>query len=252
MRISIITVCYNSESTIRDTIESVLAQTYYNIEYIVVDGQSNDKTLDIINEYSDRIDTVVSESDQGIYDAMNKGITMATGDVIGILNSDDFYLNEKIIAEVVTAYKQAPSIDMVFAGVDFVYDGYLNKVVRSYRAIGFKHWMLRFGLMPPHPGSFIRRDVYKEIGDYKINYKISADFDFFVRALLIQRFNYLTVDSVWVRMRVGGVSTSGLQSYKISTQEMLRSFKENRLYTNVLFLLIRLPIKALQLINLKR
>ncbi|MFV9474468.1 glycosyltransferase family 2 protein [Advenella sp. RU8] len=249
MKISIITVCFNSEATIRDTIESVLAQKYSDIEYIIVDGKSTDKTMDIVREYQGRIAKIISEPDKGIYDAMNKGIEKATGDVIGILNSDDFYRTENSISEVVVEFQKSATTDMVLGGVDFVHEDELNHAVRYYKAIGFKPWKLRFGLMAPHPAAFIRREAYKKVGTYKLNYKISADFDFFVRALLVHELSFITVDKVWVRMRVGGVSTSGLQSYKVSTQEMLRSFKENERYTNFLFLLLRLPLKSLQLIK---
>ena len=180
---------------------------------------------------------------------MNKGIEKATGDVIGILNSDDFYRTENSISEVVVEFQKSATTDMVLGGVDFVHEDELSHAVRYYKAIGFKPWKLRFGLMAPHPAAFIRREAYKQVGTYKLNYKISADFDFFVRALLVHKLTFITVDKFWVRMRVGGVSTSGLQSYKVSTQEMLRSFKENERYTNFLFLLLRLTLKSLQLIK---
>lgn len=249
MKVSIITVCFNSESTIRDTIKSVLVQTYADIEYIIIDGKSTDRTLDIIQEYQEKIAKVVSEADKGIYDAMNKGIALATGDVIGILNSDDFYKTSEVITEVVDAYLKSPNAKMVLGGIDFVNQDNLTKPIRCYKATNFKPWKVRFGLTPPHPGSFIRREVYETVGLYKLNYKIAADFDFFVRTLVARKLTFITVNSIWVRMRIGGVSTSGLQSYKITTQEMLRSFKENGLYTNLLFILLRLPIKALQILG---
>ncbi len=249
MKVSIITVCFNSEATIRDTIESVLAQKYSDIEYIVVDGQSTDKTMNILREYQGRIAKIISEPDKGIYDAMNKGVALAKGDVIGILNSDDFYRTDHSISEVVAEFQKSPTTDMVLGSVDFVNEHDLSHAVRYYKSTGFKPWKLRFGLMAPHPAAFIRHEAYKQVGTYKLNYKISADFDFFVRALLVYKLSFITVDKVWVRMRVGGVSTSGLQSYKVSTQEMLRSFKENERYTNFLFLLLRLPLKSLQLIK---
>lgn len=249
MKVSIITVCLNSEMTIRDTIESVLGQTYPDIEYIIVDGNSKDNTMAIIHEYRDRIVKVLTEPDKGLYDAMNKGIAMATGDVVAILNADDFYRDTEVIAQVVDVFQSSVGIDMVFGGVDFVHKDDLGRVVRCYKSTGFKPWKLRFGLTPPHPGAFVRCEAYKQIGEYKLNYQIGADFDFFVRSLLVQKLNFITIDKVWVRMRIGGVSTSGLKSYKVSTQEMLRSFKENERYTNYFFLLLRLPLKSLQLIG---
>lgn len=249
MKVSIITVCLNSETTIRDTIVSVLAQTYPDIEYIIVDGQSKDNTVAIIHEYQDQIAKVITEPDEGIYDAMNKGIVQATGDVIAILNSDDFYLDNEVIAQAVAAFQKVPTVDMVLGGVEFVNREDADKVVRCYKSTGFKPWKLRFGLSPPHPGAFIRREAYNQVGSYKLKYKIGADFDFFVRSLLVHKLNYITTDKIWVRMNVGGVSTLGFQSYKVSTYEMLRSFKQNKRYTNCFFILLRLPLKTLQLIR---
>ena len=162
--------------------------------------------MDIIREYQDRIAKIISEPDKGIYDAMNKGVALATGDVIGILNSDDFYRTDSSISEVVTEFLKSPTTDMVLGGVDFVYEDELSQAIRYYKSTGFKPWKLRFGLMAPHPSAFVRREAYKQVGTYKLNYKISADFDFFVRALLVHKLTFITVDKFWVRMRVGGVT----------------------------------------------
>ena len=247
MKISIITVCFNSQDTIRDTIESVFAQSYPDVEYIIVDGASSDNTLSIIQEYQGRISKVVSEPDQGIYDAMNKGVALASGDVVGVLNSDDFFPHNEVISEVAEVYKMNPKTDMVLAGVEFVRSGDLHKVVRRYLSTGFRPWKLRFGIMPPHPGAYIRREVYENVGQYKLGYKIGADFDFFVRALLATKHNYVTERRCWVRMRVGGVSTSGFSSFKTITQEIVNSFHENKIYTNALFVSSRVFYKILQL-----
>ncbi len=251
MKVSIITVCLNSGDTIRDTIESVLGQTWREVEHIIIDGQSTDNTLKIVDEYQDRIARIVTGPDKGLYDAMNKGLSIATGDVIGILNADDFYLTNTVIAEVVASFQKLPDTDMVLGGVDFVHSGNLNRVVRKYKSIGFKPWKLRFGFMAPHPGAFVRRKAYEKVGPYKIDYQISADFDFMLRAFLVHKLKFITIDKIWVRMRLGGVSTSGVRSYKIITQEMYRSFKENSLYSNMFFLLLRFPVKLLQLVSLQ-
>lgn len=248
MKISVITVCFNSAKTIRTAVESVLAQNYKDVEYIVIDGGSTDDTLKILNEYQDAITHIVSEPDSGIYDAMNKGIGLATGVFIGILNSDDFYPHNYVMDEVADAHMNHPGVEMLLGGVDFVSSGNLTKVIRHYPSLPFKPWKLRFGLMPPHPGAFIKKTAYKKIGLYKVTYKIGADFDFFVRAFLSHGLLYKSLDRHWVRMRVGGVSTSGFSSYRVTTFEMLRSFKENGLYTNIVFVLLRLPIKKLQML----
>ncbi|MFY0678035.1 MAG: glycosyltransferase [Neptuniibacter sp.] len=250
MKITIITVCFNSEKTIRDTIESVVAQKYFDIEYIVVDGGSTDRTLAIVGEYSDCVSKVISEPDEGIYDAMNKGVSVSKGDIIGILNSDDFYPHSQVITEVVETFVSNSGVDIVLGGVDFV-DGKQTEIVkRTYKSLFFKAWQMRFGMMPPHPGAFVKREVYEEVGLYKLGYTIAADFDFFVRALLVKKMSFYCSNSFWVRMRVGGVSTSGFNSYVISTKEMLRSFRENGLYTNSFFILTRLPIKFFRKIKL--
>ena len=155
MKVSIVTVCYNSEVTIRDSIESVLAQSYPDIEHIIVDGASTDRTMAIVKEYKDRIAVAVSEHDKGIYDAMNKGIKLATGDVVGILNSDDFYQNKNVIRTVVHYFDSYPDSDLVFGDVVFVAPDNLEKIIRFYRTGHFKPWKLRFGWMPAHPATFI-------------------------------------------------------------------------------------------------
>jgi glycosyltransferase involved in cell wall biosynthesis len=249
--LSIITVVYNNVEGIKTAIESVISQDYAHIEYIVVDGGSQDGTLDIINDFQGRITHMVSEPDKGIYDAMNKGISLATGDVIGILNSDDFYPHSGIISQVVQAFKDSPNTDLLLGNVDFVDAKDLTRPVRFYSSFFFVPWKMRFGFMPAHPGAFIKKSAYDEVGFYKIGYKIGADFDMFVRMLMVKKMHYTKLNQTLVRMRVGGVSTSGFQSYFISTKEMLRSFKENQVYSNILFILMRLPVKFFQLVSLR-
>ncbi len=246
MKVSIITVCYNSSMFIRSAIESVFSQSYSNIEYIVIDGGSNDGTLEIINEYYNQISHIVSEPDQGIYDAMNKGVALATGDVIGVLNSDDFYPNANVITDVVLEFKKNTEAALVLGNVDFVHPDDLTNPVRLYSSFKFATWKMRFGFMPAHPASFIKKSAYDCVGNYKLGYKIGADFDLFVRMLVVNKKPYTKLDQTLVRMRIGGVSTSGFKSYWISTSEMLRSLKENKIYSNIIFVLMRLPIKFFQ------
>ncbi len=247
MKISIITVCYNSSQFLESAITSVLAQKYSDIEYIVIDGGSDDGTLAILKTYSDRITHVISEPDKGIYDAMNKGLALATGDVIGILNSDDFYPHTNVINEVVSAFESSPLADMVLGNVDFVMPSELNKPVRYYSSYSFRPWKMRFGFMPAHPGAFIKKSAYDEVGKYKLGYQIGADFDMFVRLLLVKKRPYFKLNQMLVRMRVGGISTSGFKSYLVSSKEIMRSLKENRIYSNSLFVLLRLPVKFFQM-----
>lgn len=243
MKISIITVCYNSSHVLETAIQSVVGQTHSDIEYIIIDGGSSDDTVSILQSFGEKITHFVSEPDKGIYDAMNKGLALATGDVIGILNSDDFYPYANVIADVALALADNPNVDMVLGNVDFVLPGDLTRPVRFYSSFNFKPWKMRFGFMPAHPAAFIRRSAYEKVGSYQLGYKIGADFEWFVRAFLVHKLSYVTLNKTLVRMREGGVSTSGLKSYWVSSKDQLRALRENRVYSNVLFVLVRLPIK---------
>ena len=247
MKISIITVCYNSAETIRDTIESVLSQTYPDVEYIIVDGASKDATMDVISEYSGRISKVISEPDKGIYDAMNKGVQLASGDVIGILNSDDFYEYPHALDEVVASFMVSPECDLVFGDVVFVRPKDLGRVVRFYGASHFRPWKLRFGWMPPHPATFIKRSAYEKAGLYSLGYKIAADYEMFVRLLLVNRLTFRRIEKVLVRMRAGGASTAGVKSSIRLNSEIVRACRENGVYTNLVMVLSKIPFKVLEL-----
>lgn len=243
MKISIITVSYNSEKTIETTLASVAAQNFPCHQYIIIDGASTDSTIDIVHSYPDLVTECISEPDQGIYDAMNKGVFLATGDIVGILNSDDFYLNDHVLDDVATFFSTDSELDVLLGDVDFVNDDDLLRPVRRYSTGNFRPWMFRFGLMPPHPAVFIRKSAYERVGLYKQGYKIAADFDFLIRLLLIDGAKYKITHKTLVRMRTGGTSTSGLKSVITITQEMKRSLRENNTYTNLLMLLCRLPYK---------
>lgn len=251
MKISIITVCFNAEKTLLATIRSVQQQDYDDIEYIVIDGGSSDGTVGIAGQCSNVITSLISEPDGGIYDAMNKGIDIASGDVIGILNADDFYPNSHVLSDVVENFKGDSKVSMVLGNVDFVSSDNLDKSIRNYSSFKFEPWKMRFGFMPAHPAAFIRSSAYKYVGNYKLGYKIGADFDMFVRMLVVEKLSYIKVNQTFVRMRLGGVSTSGVSSYITTTKEILRSLKENKVYSNCVMVLMRLPIKFLQVLFLK-
>lgn len=249
MKISVITVAYNSAATIRDTIESVLSQTHPDIEHIIIDGASEDGTMDVVNAYRDRIATIVSEPDRGLYDAMNKGIRLATGDVVGILNSDDFYESDRSVEIVAEEFAQSPNADVVFGNVVFVRGGDLRKVVRFYDAGRFRPWKLRFGWMPPHPATFVTKLAYEKCGFYSLDYDIAADYEMFVRLLLLAKLNFRQVNQVLVRMRAGGVSTSGVRSSIKLNSEIVRACRSNGLYTNLVLVLSKMPLKLLELLR---
>lgn len=247
LKISIITVCFNSDTTIRDTIESVLSQDYPNIEYVVVDGQSTDSTIDIVNEYKGEISKVISEPDRGIYDAMNKGIKYSTGDVVGILNSDDFFENAHVISDVVETFRSNPRAGLVIGDVLYVDPSDIYKVTRFYSSSKFKPFKLRFGWMPPHAATFIKTEVYRKFGTYSTDYKISADYELFVRLLLLHNLFYARLDKVLVRMRTGGISSSGVKSNIMLNIEIVKACRENGIYTNIFLVLIKIPFKLLEM-----
>ena len=245
VKMSLVTVCFNSESTIKTTLDSVADQDFPSLEYIVVDGGSTDATLQILKNYSRLQIQFQSEPDDGIYDAMNKGIALCTGDIVGVLNSDDYYAHSNVLTEVVETFGSDEGLDAVLGDVEFVDYAQPYKVVRRYLTGRFKPWMFRWGLMPPHPGVFVRKTAYDRVGTYKLGYKIAADFDFLIRLMLLDRCKFKIVNRIWVRMRTGGVSTSGLKSNMISTEEMKRSLQENGLFASNLMLLCRLPFKLI-------
>lgn len=247
MRLSIVTVCFNSEATIEQCIRSVLSQDYVDIEYIVIDGGSTDKTPEIVERYLSSISTFVSESDDGIYDAMNKGIRACTGDIIGILNSDDAYASNNEISEVVKSFELNPKAKIVLGNVQFInFD--TGRIIRNYSAKRFRPYKLRFGWMPPHPASFIKRDIYENYGLYSLDFKISADYERFVHWIYVRRIEFAKLHRTIVNMRVGGASTAGFKSVYTLNKEIVRACKQNGLYTNIFLLLFKFPFKLLELL----
>ncbi len=241
MKISIITVTYNSARTIQDTIDSVLSQTYKDIEYIVVDGDSSDNTIEIIKKNQKRFEgnlKWLSEPDSGIYDAMNKGIRISTGDVIGILNSDDFFTSSTIVSEIVARFFVA-DCDAVFGDVHYVKDSNLSLPIRYYSSSRFKRWKMRLGYMPAHPSYYVYKTIYDKYGLYSTNYKIVADFDLLLRQIFINKIKISYLDKDFVTMRLGGASSSGIKSHYTIFYEHLRVFKNNDVYSNVFLLGLR-------------
>ena len=242
MKVSIITVSYNSVRTIRATIESVLSQDYPNLEYLIVDGGSTDGTVAILREYADRITRWVSEKDQGMYDAMNKGIAMATGDVIGILNSDDTYMTNYVVSKMMQALTAAQA-DVVFADLILVDQHHPEKVLRYYDSGNFKPSKFRYGWMPAHPTVFIRKPIYDAVGPFVTDYKIAADYEMLIRVLAVHAASYCYVAKPIVRMRSGGASTAGWSRNWILNQEIVRACRTNGIQTNMGLLLLKIPAK---------
>jgi len=255
MKISIITVSYNSKLTIRDTFDSVLNQTYPDIEYIVVDGRSSDGTIDIIKAYEPYFNNNIhwiSEPDKGLYDAMNKGIKMATGDIVGIINSDDFYSEKNIIEIVANTFKHDSTVEAIYGDVRFVNPDNLEKTVRYYRSRNFKPWRFRFGFMPPHPSFFTYKHNFDKFGYYKTDYKIAADYELLIRFLFTNKIKYKYLPSTIMKMRTGGASTASLKSNIVLNKEIVRACRENGIYTNLFILTFKYFVKIWELIFTKQ
>lgn len=248
MKISIITATYNSASTVRDTFESVLSQTHKDIEYCVIDGGSKDATLDIIKEYEPRFNGRmhwISEPDKGIYDAMNKGIHLATGEVIGILNSDDFYTSNNILETVAT---EIDGVDAVYGDIHFVKPEDLSKCVRYYSSRNFRPWAMRFGYMPAHPSFYARREVYEKYGDFSLDYKIASDYDMMVRFFCKHKITTRYIQKDFVTMRTGGMSTNSVRNRLLITKEDAKACRNNGIYSNVLLCSVKYFTKIFEFI----
>lgn len=248
MKVSIITVAKDSERTIADTMRSVLGQTYADIEYIVVDGCSGDGTLDVVKQYEAAFNgrmKWISEQDEGIYDAMNKGIGIATGDVVGILNSDDYFTSNDVIERMVAAFED-DRVDAVYGDIHFIHDGEPDKCIRYYSSKLFRRMWLRFGLMPAHPSFYCRREIFGKAGLYKTDYKISSDFEMMVRLFYIHhlRAKYLPMD--FVTMRTGGASTKNVRSRLQIVKEDVRGCRENGIYSNMLMTSVKYLYKIFE------
>ena len=227
MKVTIITSCFNRESTIGQTIESVLAQDYPDIEYLIVDGASCDNSLAVIGRYKGRkrIAKVLSEPDNGMYEAINKGISLATGDIVGLLHSDDFFYDEHIISDIVGIFN-ATGADIVYGNGLYVDAECTDRVVRTWVSGRFRRWKVRLGWLPLHPTVYIRRDVLERCGLYDESYKIASDSDFLVRYLYEHRLHVEYLDKYFVKMRMGGLSTGGASRCQIWAEDV-RMYKSH-------------------------
>jgi len=229
MKVSIITVCYNSAATIENTIKSVLSQTYPNIEHIIIDGGSTDGTLDVIERYRKKVAVVVSEPDRGIYDAMNKGIARASGDIIGTLNADDFYACSDVIENVVRVMERS-RVDVCWGDLEYVSPRDINKVVRYWRSSEYTLGKFKRGWHPPHPTFFVQRTVYEKYGKFNLEFKIAADYELMLRFLEKCHVVSVYIPRTLVKMRTGGASN--FRSLRIlirANVESYRAWKINNL-----------------------
>ena len=246
MKISIITVCYNSAETIEKTFQSLKSQSYQNIEYIVIDGKSTDSTLNIINQYKKVITKYISEPDKGLYDAMNKGIALSSGDLIGILNSDDIFTNKNVIENIVKFHKNN-NIDASLGNiVQFAKGG---KIIRKYSAKNWKPEKLKIGFMPPHPSIFFKRELFQKYGNYHLDFISGADYELIIRFFLKHNISWKFSDITTTAMLIGGISSSGISSYLLISREIISALLRNDIKINSLKIYLRGFWKLLGFVN---
>jgi len=251
MKISIITVALNNAEYIEACIQSVINQDYKNIEHIVIDGGSTDGTIDVIKKYEDKITVWISEPDAGIYNAINKGIGMSSGDIIGMLHSDDLYIDAHVISNVVRKFGK-DNVDSVYADLVYVERNNLSNVVRYYDSSVFQISKFAYGWMPAHPSCFIRKNVYAKYGLYKTDYIIAADYELLVRFYAKHRISYSYLPKVIVKMRSGGLSTRNFKSNVILNREIVRACRENGIETNIFKVYSKYFVKLAQLFKRPR
>jgi glycosyltransferase involved in cell wall biosynthesis len=251
MLVSIITVCFNSEKTIRDTIESVMSQDYAEIEYLIIDGGSTDGTMAIVREYGSRIQKIISEPDRGIYDAMNKGISNSSGDVIGILNSDDVYMESNSVSKLINKLVESGA-DSVYADLIVVERFNLSNVLRYYDSSFFSPKKFRYGWMPAHPTFFVKRSVYECAGNFSLDYKIAADYEMLIRILWVKKYTYVYLPEPVIRMRYGGASSGGISRNWILNNEIVMACRKHGIWTALPLLALKIPRKIFGLFKGKK
>ena len=244
MKISLITPSYNSAETISDTIESVASQNYPDLEYIIIDGASTDKTKDIVSGYKDKLSIkFVSEPDKGLYDAMNKGINLATGDVVGIINSDDFYADNNVLKEISNIFENN-DVDVCYGDLVYIKDNLKNKIVRYWKAGEYKEWKLNYGWIPPHPTLFVRKNVYEKFGLFRSDLTMAADYEFMLRIFKKGKVKSKHIPKVLVTMRLGGISSKNIKNRISGVKELHKSWELNGMRVPNLFIfrqLLKIP-----------
>lgn len=248
MKISIITVVYNNEDTISEAIESVLGQTYKNIEYVIIDGGSKDNTVNCINRYKDQLGYFVTEKDNGIYDAMNKGIKACTGDVIGILNSDDLYENFNVIASVMEEFNTDSELDILYGNLVYVKSNDTKKVVRNWKSKSYYQLFFEQANVPPHPSLFARSKVYNETGLFDLQYKLAADYELMLRMFKKHHFKSKYINKLIIKMRLGGATNQSLSNVVAQNKEILQSWRNNGLHAPFYLMPLRIFKRLTQFI----
>jgi len=248
MKITVVTVVLNGVETIAQTIESVGQQSHKDIEHIIIDGGSTDGTLDIIDRYRNSIASFVTEPDNGLYDAMNKGIRLATGNVIGTLSSDDFYANELVLQKVNRAF-ETDSIDACYSNLVYVDKQNTEKVVRYWQSRSFQPGLFNKGWLPAHPTFFVKRDVYEKFGDFDLRYRYQSDFELTMRFLEIHRIRAKFVPEIWVKMRMGGTTNRSLVNVVKGNLESYQACKRHGLKVTPLYFVVKFMSRLPQFFN---
>lgn len=235
MKISIVTPTFNSAATLRDTLSSILYQTYQDYEVLLQDAGSKDGTVEIAREFEPKFSgrlKIVSARDNGLYDGFNKGAQRATGEVVGVLNSDDFYSTNTVLETIAKTYAEHPEIDAVYADVHYVYPSDLSKPIRYYSSKLFNRKRMEMGYMPAHPTFYARRECYEKYGYFDLNYKVAADFENLLRMIYVHNIKTFYIEQDWVTMRTGGASSSGLKSHVRIIKDHFRAFRQNGVKIN--------------------
>ncbi|MDN5286179.1 MAG: glycosyltransferase [Mucilaginibacter sp.] len=246
LKLSLVTVIYNAQDTIGQCIESVINQNYPDLEYIIVDGGSTDNTLQIIDKYRQHINILISEPDKGIYDAMNKGIMLATGQIIGMLNADDHFAGNDILRSVANAFEQQSHIDAVYGDLDIINQN--HKIIRKWRSRPCTSASFNLGFMPPHPTFYCRRSLFDKIGLYSLEYGSAADYELMVRLMYLHKIKSLYLNKVMVNMRAGGVSSKNLKSRIKAWRFDLKAMQQNKITFPILTLILKPLRKIVQFI----
>ncbi|MDD5175196.1 MAG: glycosyltransferase family 2 protein [Sterolibacterium sp.] len=231
-----ITVCFNSQATIEDTLKSVATQTYADVEHIIVDGGSSDDTMAIVNSHRGHLASVISEPDRGVYDAMNKGIALSSGDVVGFLNADDIYADPTSLESVAQAF-EAPGVEACYADLVYVDKQDMSKIVRYWQSKEYRYGMCRTGWMPAHPTFFVRRHVYEKFGTFDLQYRLQSDFELTMRLLEVHRIKSVYIPRILVKMRTGGMSNNSYSNVLEGNLEAYRACQKHGMGVTPLFIL---------------
>jgi glycosyltransferase involved in cell wall biosynthesis len=250
MKISIITVTLNSASVINHCLDSVRHQKYDNIEHIIIDGASTDGTLSLLESKREQFKFLISEPDKGIYDAMNKGIKVATGDIIGFLNSDDFYASNNVLSGVASIFKDNSYLDSCYADLAYVDPFDISKNIRYWRSSKFASSLFSKGWCPPHPTFFVRRSVYQSFGNFNLHYRIASDVELMMRFLEVQKINSRYIPELWIKMRLGGTTNKSFKNIVMQNKEVLHALKSHNLYVNwISFFIHKIINRVLQFLK---